>query len=522
MNELPSARPADPPSGPPTGHGAARRLDRRRLLLAGAGLATSSALFSFEPAHAGSAVTRTFRGEFTDPHGPDWHYVPFHVPRGVRAIEVGYDYHPTSIGPTTVNVVDIGIFDPSGHALGDARGFRGWSGGARRSFRISRAHATPGYLAGPITPGRWAVALGPYQIVGAGTPWTVRVTLHFGPRGPGFVPQPAPTAVPGSGPGWYRGDLHVHTVHSDGHQTQAQVLADARAAGLDFLGSAEHNTSSAQRTWGRHVPADFLVIAGEEVTTRTGHWLATGLEPGTWIDWRYRPADGQLGRFADRARAAGGLAIAAHPFQLGAGIGWEFGDDFAEMDAVEVWNGPWSGLNQTANERAVQRWHQLLTDGVFKPAVGNSDSHGHEQRIGLAQTVVRAGALSVEEILAGYRGGHSWLAESSGVGLELTARLGAVTGGCGDRVPSGEGDAVAVRLHVTGLDDGCVATLLGPGPGAPLATAAASGGEALIETTVPGGTGFVRAEVRRGTTPTAPMVAMTNPVLLGGSGPHRA
>ncbi len=343
------------------------------------------------------------------------------------------------MGPTTVNVVDIGIFDPSGHALGDARGFRGWSGGARRSFRISRSHATPGYLAGPIAPGRWAVALGPYQIAGAGTPWTVRVTLHFGPKGPRFEPRPAPTAVPGRGPGWYRGDLHVHTVHSDGRQTQAQVLADARAAGLDFIGSSEHNTSSAQRTWGRHVPDDFLVIAGEEVTTRAGHWLATGVEPGTWIDWRYRPEDGQLARFADRARAAGGLAIAAHPYQLGSGIGWQFGDDFAEMDAVEVWNGPWSGLNQTANERAVQRWHRLLTDGVLKPAVGNSDSHDHDQQIGLAQTIVRAGALSVPELLAGYRGGHSWLAESARVGLELTAALGEVTYGCGDRVPSGAG-----------------------------------------------------------------------------------
>jgi hypothetical protein len=390
----------------------------------------------------------------------------------------------------------------------------GWSGGARRSFRISRQRATPGYLAGPITPGRWTIALGPYQIAGAGTPWQVAVTLHFGRRRPRFVPRPPATSVAGTGPGWYRGDLHVHTVHSDGSQTQPQVLADARAAGLDFIGSSEHNTSSAQLTWGRHVPDDFLVICGEEVTTRAGHWIAAGLPAGTWIDWRYRPEDDRLPRFTAQVRDLGGLAIAAHPQQIGTGIGWQFGDDFAPMDAVEVWNGPWSGLNATANERALSLWHRLLTQGTFKPAVGNSDSHHHGQRVGLAQTVVRADSLAVAPILAGYRGGHSWIAESSSVDLTFTAALGDVTGSCGDRVPSVAGDAVGVRLEVTGLDDGCVATLVGPGTGAPLAAAPATGGEALLEATVAGGTPFVRAEVRRGTTPGAPMVAMTNPVFL--------
>ena len=56
-----------------------------------------------------------------------------------------------------------------------AKRARGWSGGARTSFRISRGSATPGYLAGSITPGRWRVALGPYQIVSR-VPYEVTVT----------------------------------------------------------------------------------------------------------------------------------------------------------------------------------------------------------------------------------------------------------------------------------------------------------------------------------------------------------
>src|SRR4051794_18051185 len=266
-------------------------LDRRALLLTGAGLATTAALTTFEPAAAGTTVTKVFRGRFRGTADlADWHYLPFHVPTGVRRISVSYTYEPkpTGIG-TTFDVVDIGIFGPTG--------FGGWSGGARREFTLGDSSATPGYLAGPVEPGRWRVALGPYQITPTGTPYEVRVTLHFGEGGRPFVPRPAPTSVPGTGRGWYRGDLHVHTVHSDGSQTQADVLAYARAAGLDFIGSSDHNTDSAQRTWGRYVDDDFLVIAGEEVTTRAGHWLATGLPAGTWIDWRYRPDDGKLARF---------------------------------------------------------------------------------------------------------------------------------------------------------------------------------------------------------------------------------
>jgi predicted metal-dependent phosphoesterase TrpH len=493
-------------------------LDRRRLLLTGAGIATTAALTTFEPAAAGSTVTKTFKGHFSPADQEDWRYLPFRVPRGVRQIKVSYSYPPpndTGVGFST-NVVDIGIFDPSGIGLGNAAGFRGWSGGARSWFRISRTSATPGYLPGPITPGRWRIALGPYQITSR-VDYEVTVTLRFGRRGPAFVPAPAPTAVPGTGARWYRGDLHVHTVHSDGSQTQRQVLAYAQDAGLDFIGTSEHNTTSATETWGRHVPDGFLVISGEEVTTRAGHWLATGLPAGTWIDWRYRPEDDQLARFTQQVRDLGGLSIAAHPNIPVPSIRWDFDRKFKEMDAVEVWNGAWSGLNAAFNTQAVARWHDLLSEGIFKPAVGNSDTHKQAQQIGLAQTVVRAESLSTEAIIAAYRAGHSWIAESSVVDLTFTATLGAVIGECGDRVPSGPDEEVAVHLQASGVP-GCVARLLGPGLASYGLATADEGGQLILDATVPGGTAFVRAEVRRGPQPSDPMVALTNPILLTPAG----
>lgn len=480
------------------------------MLLAGAGVATTAALATFEPAAAGSAVTKTFKGRFSPADREDWRYLPFRVPRGVRQIQVSYSYPPpidSGVGFSS-NVVDIGIFDSSGIGVGNAAGFRGWSGGARSSFRISRTWATPGYLPGPITPGRWRIALGPYQIVSR-VDYEVTVTLHFGPRGAAFEAEPAPTSVPGTGQGWYRGDLHVHTVHSDGSQTRPDVIRYAQSAGLDFIGTAEHNTSTAQLTFGRYVPEDFLVICGEEVTTRAGHWLATGLPAGTWIDWRYRPEDGRLAGFTKQVRDLGGLSIAAHPDIPVPSIRWDFDPQFAEMDAVEVWNGPWDGFDAAT----LRKWHALLTAGVFKPAVGNSDTHKQAQQIGLAQTVVRAEALSTEAIIAGYRAGHSWIAESFAVGLDFTAALGDVTGECGDRVPSDIGQTVAVHLKATGVA-GCTARLLGPGAATYGASAADPDGVIVLDAAVPGGTSFVRAEVRRADK----MVALTNPIFLTPAG----
>ncbi len=315
---------------------------------------TSAALIDVPAAAAGTRTRIHFQGAFTNPNTPDWHYLPFRVPRGVRAIEVRYDFRPhdTGLGFST-NVVDIGIFDPSGKGLGNADGFRGWSGGARRHFRLSHHWATPGYLAGPITPGRWHVILGPFLITPPGTPWHVTVTLEHGAPVRAGVParttRPSPCRAPARAGTAATCTPTASTPTAAGPRPSSSPRR--RANGLDFLGTSDHNTNAATRVFGRVVPDDFLVVSGEEVTTRNGHWLATGTTPGTWVDWRYRAADHKLARFTDLTRSRGGVAIAAHPFVPVAGTRWDFGTSWSEVDAVEVWNGPWSFFNQLTLER---------------------------------------------------------------------------------------------------------------------------------------------------------------------------
>src|SRR5438128_2155688 len=57
-------------------------------------------------------------------------------------------------------VLDLGCTGPAG--------FRGWSGGARRSFVIAPDAATPGYLAGELEPGTWQVIIGIHQLPAEG------------------------------------------------------------------------------------------------------------------------------------------------------------------------------------------------------------------------------------------------------------------------------------------------------------------------------------------------------------------
>lgn len=487
-------------------------VDRRSVLRAGAASVVTVAALSttVEPATAArpKVIRKVFRGEFTDPATPDWHRLPFRVPRGVTRIDVRYDYRSTDTGVgLTANVVDIGIFD---------RGFRGWSGGARRSFHLSRTRATPGYLAGPIRAGRWHVLLGPYLILGAGTPYKVVVEMTLGRRGRRFVPEPAPEAVPGTGPGWYRGDLHLHTVHSDGKRTQPQLLRAARAAGLDLLGSSEHNTSSASYVWGRHVPDDFLVVNGEEVTTRTGHWLAMGIPAMTWVDWRHRAGDGEFAELARRVRDLGGVVVACHPNNPVPSIRWDHGYD--HVDALELWNGPWTGDDQ----KTLSDWHSWLVQGRFIPGVGNSDSHHDGQPVGLPMTSYRLATLSTAEVVAAVRGGHCWIAESSEVELTFTASLGDEVAECGDHLGADEADVVTVRLEARGVP-GCVGILWGAS-GKLGGAVADQDGMLVLEQPVPASERFVRVEVGRPDgevaspvedTPLSQMVALTNPVFLG-------
>lgn len=502
-----------------TGHGTG--IGRRAVFLTGAAAALTLGSVSFaSAADDDGRETRTVRGTLP-PGAPDFVYVPVEVPAGVREIKVAYTYdRPTVPAGTTGNALDIGVFDERGTELG-GRGFRGWSGGARTEFFLRADDATPGYLPGPVREGTWHIALGPYTVAPQGLSYEITVTLTYGEPGETVRPVYPPERAKGRGRAWYRGDCHLHSWYSDGRRTPAEIAALARAAGLDFINSSEHNTHSAHAHWAEAAGDDLLVLLGEEITTRNGHVVALGTDPGTFIDWRYRARDNRFGRFARQIRRAGGLVVPAHPHATCIGCNWKFG--FGEADAVEVWNGPWT----PDDEVALADWDGMLVASVREgrsghdwiPAMGSSDAHRDPDAVGSPQTVVLADDLTREAIQDGIRAGRSYIAESAKVSLAFTASGGrGEHAGVGERLRVDEDTPVTVRLEVTGAPRCTVRFVTDQGvlhTGAPLPVS----GSGVVEwRTTPSYAAYVRAELRHETAAgplPGTLAGFTNPIFLG-------
>lgn len=302
---------------------------------------------------------------------------------------------------------------------------------------------------------------------------------------------------------WHRGDLHTHSARSHGGVlSPAELVSAARESGLGFLAATEHNTAA---EWTELGDERLLIIPGQEVVTRTGHWLALGLPVGETVDWRYGVREGGLSRAVAQVRRGGGVAVAAHPHApYPSGALMYALDDF---DAVEVWNGPWRSDVpwQADNEAALAEWGRGLARGILAgrwvPAVGNSDVHLPGQ-LGVPQVVVWAAELSGAAVLGAVRDGRSWIAGSREVDLSFTAVAGDRVVEVGERVV----EPVVVRVAVSGVADGTVT--LHTDRGAVLRRKA---GEVVEWRTSPEEALFVRAEVRHAD---GMMAAITNPIIL--------
>ena len=338
-----------------------------------------------------NSTRHTGRWTLEDRFASPWHYLPVEVPGGTARLRVELEYERAA-----GTVLDLGCLGP--------RGFRGWSGSARESFVITGGAATPGYLPGEIEAGTWQVMIGVHRVPPDGVGY--RLTAETTPRGTGLRPPPDPATPPAprerpphrdlpARPGrrWLAGDLHAHTVHSDGALTVAELAALAAGRGLDFLAVTDHNTVShhaelpaAARRYG------ITLLPGQEVTTDGGHAGALG-DVG-WIDFRREPD-----HWLDAAEAAGGLLSVNHPF---AGpVSWTL-PMRRRPPLLEVWHWSWLDLRWTL---PLSWW--LAWDATAIP-VGGSDWHqpGSDALPGHPTTWVECTGEAPGDVLDGLRSGH--------------------------------------------------------------------------------------------------------------------
>jgi hypothetical protein len=347
-------------------------------------------------------------------------YIPYEVPAGTTRIDVTLAYTKAEDC-----VIDLGAFDPRDTGYPTKDGFRGWSGGARESYFIATDDATPGYVHGEIQPGTWNVILGLYKIPEAGTDVIVSINLDASPRE--IAPQPQRTFPVRQRAGWYRGDLHCHTFHSDARGAPDVLHAAARQAGLDFLAIADHNTTTQRRYFHPNSSPDLVFIRAMEVTTAEGHANVYGVDE--WIDFRMtRPSDAHT--LAKLVHDRGGLLSINHDKPP---IAWEY--EFPEADCQEVWQSTWLAWNWIA----LERWQSRLAAGMKLSAIGGSDFHQPvalqpDGPLVLARptTVFWLPELSEDAVLAAMKSGHGYVTESpDGPHLEINANntvMGQTTG----------------------------------------------------------------------------------------------
>ena len=398
-------------------------------------------------------------------------HFPFDVPEGVSEIHLRLAYFPLKVWIID-NLITLGLFDPDG--------FRGNAhrhppdSGVVVSLRI----ASPGFMAGAIIPGTWTALLAAHAVVVEQEPckYTLDIELRYGDSHPQVTLPAAPTlpisapemkveiisqktvlsvlddhlsnrraisSMKGVGfdnsahlrlekPGWFRGELHAHTLHSDGAFSLAEIVARALDRKLDFLVIADHNTMTAFKELENLDTHGLLVIPAIELTTFHGHALALGVNE--WIDWRTGYQDWTIEKAADLTRVLGGVFIMAHPNDIGnpfcTGCKWEYADfDLSKADGIEIWNGMW----RQENEDNLHMWQKLQACGSHLVATAGCDFHDDTQwSEGAPFTYIYAEKLTVPALLQGIRHRQVWISNGPHLDISVSDAVN------GDRAGIGE------------------------------------------------------------------------------------
>ncbi len=428
----------------------------------------------------------------------------FDVPPGTTRLTARFKTTPTrEPGQLFDNMVCLSLFGPLG-----PRGARHNNPG--RDFVIEATHATPGYLPGRIEPGIWTVFMDCFRLLGP-VDCALEIMCETAPV-PAHPGHPRQHTHP-RGKGWYRGDLHAHTLHSDASWDAPELVNWAHGRSLDFLTLTDHNTTSGHARVHALASDTLLTIGGMELTTHWGHALALGgSDLHEW--WVAEVTRRTMPMLTDDIMAKGAEFVIAHPMSPGdpscTGCRWEYPDMMpGNAHIVEIWNGgPWSDYN----EEGLALFQHWLALGLRLRATAGSDIHGPEggsNQVGgqmggqIGFNHVEADSLTEAAILHAVSRGRNYL--FSGPRLILTAQTPeGRTAAKGETVPAGstfhaewQSQHLPLKLHFVDQT--------GRKPG--LAFPAEAAGVAAL----PAAARFVMAELRDAS---GRLHAVTNPIFV--------
>lgn len=367
---------------------------------------------------------------------PRLHYLnhTFEVPEGTTRLKVTLAFRKDRLCQ-----LFLSVFDPHGY-----RGTRmkpGADGDITLELDLSETRASEGGLPGPLPGGTWRAQID-IERTEEVTDYTLTVEVSREPQADAPRPRPAPQNGR-AGAGYYRGELHAHSHHSDGSAPVAAVVEAARRYGLDFLSLTDHFTSAGWAELDSLAGPDLAVIKSLELTGHAGHANLQGLTD--WVDTfadPCNPAGRTITDVAAATHAQGGLFCVNHPFSLT--LGWRYHDfDWAQCDLLEVYH----HLTGSNNSAQLGLWDSLLARGFKITGVGATDSHHPttgQHRLGQVFTYVHASELSPAGILEGLKRGRAYV--SLGPTLEFSAEAAGETAYMGEALSARGPVTLAVQL----------------------------------------------------------------------------
>jgi hypothetical protein len=247
---------------------------------------------------------------------------------------------------------------------------------------------------------------------------------------------------------WYRGDLHAHTMLSDGNNTLEAAAKIIEQQELDFFFLTDHNICHPELP----VSERTLILPSMEVTTGKGHFNVHGPR---------RALDMFNADYSAAALIEQGLTLVA-PEDCNISINhptmkpwhWTYNEMLlSRVNTLEVCCDPTWPTSPIATEGALKILSAMWNAGHRIAAVGGSDSHlePHERYAkatvpsiyGDPSTFVYSHGLSGDEITAGLRRGNVYCERQCGLSFSINK---------GDVLPGQDVKDAAINYHIAVTD----------------------------------------------------------------------
>jgi hypothetical protein len=207
--------------------------------------------------------------------------------------------------------------------------------------------------------------------------------------------------------GWFKGNIHAHTLDSDGSYAPSDLARFYRESGYDFLSITDHGILTDTSSF---TSPNFLTIPGEEIcvgksrNVRFTHVVALDIREELPVSDYDREVSPQ--KVIDLIADLGGSSIVAHPYWSDLNV-----NDLAGLEGalgIEVYN---TGCEyEIGRGHSSVHWDDLLVMGKRPFGFAVDDTHGRVRRYQpkdycKAWISVKASALTAEEIMESIKSG---------------------------------------------------------------------------------------------------------------------